>query len=138
MRLGGWRVKQAGTSTLELVLVLPALLFVLFGIVELSRAWFTLNLVTTAAREGARVGTVTPTQSGDVFNRAPAEARIDQILSAANLTSASRSVSCSTPCRPDSQVVADVTVTFQTVVPNLLPASLRDVPLRQTATMRYE
>src|SRR4029434_4446006 len=45
-----------GTSTLEFVVVLPVLLFVLFSIVEVSRAWLTLNLATAAAREGVRAG----------------------------------------------------------------------------------
>src|SRR5258706_13752997 len=51
-------VNNRGTSTLEFVVVLPVLLFVLFSIVELSRAWLTLNLATAAAREGVRAGVV--------------------------------------------------------------------------------
>ena len=45
-------------ASLEFVLILPILLFVLFAGAELSRAWFTLNLLTTAAREAARSGVV--------------------------------------------------------------------------------
>ena len=50
---------QRGVASLEFVLILPILLFVLFASVELSRAWFTMNLLTTAAREAARVARVT-------------------------------------------------------------------------------
>ena len=129
---------EAGVAIIEMLIVLPVLLFVLFAIVEVSRAWLTLNLVTTAAREGARVGAVNQTGSGDVFNAGPALARIDQVLSGANLAGgASRSVSCPTPCVSDSQVQASVTVTFQTVVPIVLPM-LASVNLQQTASMRYE
>jgi Flp pilus assembly protein TadG len=114
--------------------VLPVLLFVMFGVCEFSRAWLALNLVTTAAREGARTGTVTPTSSGSVFNSAPAIARIDQLITDPTLN---RTVTCTTPCAPDSQVQATVTITFNTVLPLLLPM-LSGVTLTQTATMRYE
>jgi hypothetical protein len=35
-------------------------------------------------------------------------------------------------------VTATVTVTFSTVVPQLLPARFQNFPITQTATMRYE
>lgn len=119
-------------------MVLPFLLFVFFGIVELSRAWLNVNILTTAAREGARVGSVTPTGAGDVFDPSAAVARIDQILAAANLlTGATRTVTCATPCLPDSEVRADVSVTFETRVPLVLPL-LESMTIQQTASMRYE
>jgi Flp pilus assembly protein TadG len=129
---------QRGTSTLEFVVVLPTLLLVFFAIMELSRAWLTVNIVTTASREGVRTGVVTPTSGGGVFNPAPAEARIDQILTSANLTTGVvRSVSCATPCATGSQVQADVQVTFNTVMPVFLPM-LVGVNINRTSTMRFE
>ncbi len=126
-------------------MLFPLLLLMFFGIVELSRAWHNLNLLTTAAREGARVGAVTPTtQPGDVFNDTPAITRINQVLAAANLTASSVSVTCSDlpppappGCVPDSEVKADVEVTFQTGVPLVLPI-LQSLTIQQSATMRYE
>ena len=79
MNRAGRQNNQSGTSTLEFVVVLPTLLLVFFAIMELSRAWLTVNIVTTATREGARMGVVTPAFAGGVFDPAPAEARIDQI-----------------------------------------------------------
>ena len=148
---------QRGTSTLEFIVILPLLLFVWFGILELSRAWHTLNIVTTAAREGARVGSTTPLLN-DVFDPSTAEARIDGILAAANLgvtdngdgtytlTGATRTVTCIPPetdppetdCVPDSEVRADVTVTFDTAVPLLLPILQSLTTIHQSASMRYE
>ena len=56
-----WRLgNQRGTSTLEFVVVLPTLLIIFLGGLELSRAWLSANIATNAAREGARVGVVTP------------------------------------------------------------------------------
>ncbi len=141
---------QRGTATLEFIVLLPLLLFVWFGILELSRAWHTLNIVTTAAREGARVGSTTPTFTNDVFDPQAAQDRIDGILAAANLgvtdngdgtytlTGATRTVTCiPAACVPDSEVRAVVTVAFETAVPLLLPI-LQSLFIEQSASMRYE
>ncbi len=133
---------QRGTATLEFILLLPLLLFVWFGIVELSRAWHTLNIVTTAAREGARVGTVTPLDADGLFDPIAAKNRIDGILSAANLVATVNTVTCTPPpqetdCVPDSEVRATVRVTFDTAVPLALPM-LDLLTIEQTASMRYE
>jgi Flp pilus assembly protein TadG len=131
--------RERGSSTVELIVMLPVLLLILFGIVELSRAWFTLNIATTAAREGVRAGAVSPTDTGNVFNPSAAYARIDAILSAANLSSTSgREVGCATPCTSGSTVTATVTVNFSTPIPLLEPLFGSSLSIQQTATMRYE
>ena len=125
---------QRGTSTLEFIVVLPTLLIIFLGGLELSRAWLTANIATNAAREGARVGVVTPALGSNpnapIFDNGAAVARINEILTAANLTAASVSVTCAPPaspppglsgCIPDSQVTASVTLNFVTVVPLFLP-----------------
>lgn len=136
---------QRGTSTLEFIIVLPTLLVVLFLIVELSRAWLTLNIVTTAAREGARVGVVTPTPNSAIV--AAATDRTLQILASANLSSSGGcttpcqgvNVTCTTdPCEPNSQVQVDVTVTFETLIPLIQPMLASLTTIGQTAIMRYE
>ena len=131
-----WRLgNQRGTSTLEFIVVLPTLLIIFLGGLELSRAWLAANIATNAAREGARVGVVTPAlgtnPNAPVFDNSAALARIDDILRAANLyPAASRGVTCTPPatpppglsgCIPDSQVTASVTLNFVTVVPLFLP-----------------
>jgi Flp pilus assembly protein TadG len=128
------RLDSRGTSTLELVLVLPTLFLVIFGGIELSRAWFTLNLLTTAAREGARIGTVT-----NPFSKVNAVVRMQQILDNGGLTNGARTVdvTCAAPCAPDSVVQARITYPFTTVFPTLLPG-LGGFTLTQTASMRYE
>jgi Flp pilus assembly protein TadG len=127
-----------GSAVLETMAVLPTLLFLMLGVCEFSRAWLTLDLVTTAAREGARRGVVTPTSAGKVFNSGPALARIDAMITDPKLNM-TRTVTCATPCSSstNSQVQATVTVTFNTVIPVILPF-LSGVTLTQTATMRYE
>lgn len=135
-RAGRQKGKQ-GTSTLEFVVVLPTLLFVLFAIMELSRAWLTVNIVTTASREGARTGSVTPPLEGDVFDPAAAENRIEEILEAANLSAnEGTGVACATPCVTGSEVEANVRVTFNTVLP-FLPM-LTGLDINRSTIMRYE
>lgn len=125
-----------GTSSVEFIAVLPFVLTVLLLGVELSRVLFTYNVLVQAAREGARVGVVT-----DPFDQAPALSRISAVLAAANITTASAGVTCSpTPCAPDSQVTATVSLTFNTIFPGWLPLAsvLSNWPLTATAIMRYE
>jgi hypothetical protein len=125
--------------------VLPTLLFIVLASLELSRAWLTANIATNAAREGARVGVVTPPPdpSNPSFNNGPALARMTEILDAANLTNVNLSpVTCSLPaCPPDSQVEASVTINFETVVPLFLPmlgTSSNPLVLQETVRMRRE
>src|SRR5712664_2452260 len=103
--MSAWRSgNQRGTSTLEFIVVLPTLLIIFLGGLELSRAWLAANIATNAAREGARVGVVTPALGADpnspVFDNGAALTRINDILTAANLTAASVSVTCTPPASP--------------------------------------
>ena len=51
--------KQKGQTLIETAFILMLLLLIVFGITELSRAWFTKNSLKNAARQGARVAAVT-------------------------------------------------------------------------------
>lgn len=150
-----WRLgNQRGTSTLEFIVVLPTLLIIFLGGLELSRAWFTANIATSAAREGARVGVVTPAlgtnPNSPIFDNSAAVTRINDILAAANLTAASVSVTCTPPatpppglsgCIPDSTVTAAVTLNFVTVVPLFLPVlgtPSNPLVMTETTIMRRE
>jgi Flp pilus assembly protein TadG len=128
-RLGNER----GVVTIEFILIVPILLFVLFASVELSRAWFTMNLLTTAAREAARAGVVAAPDTV----QAAGTARLNSILGAGNW---SGTVTCvPAPCATgtDSRVQVNVSMQFTTVLPTLLPM-LSSITLQQTASMRYE
>jgi len=98
------------------------------------------------------VGTVTPLDGDGLFDPSAAQDRIDGILAAANLVRSSawstatvNAVTCVPPvvtppetdCVPDSRVRVDVTVTFETAVPLVLPI-LQELTIQQTASMRYE
>jgi Flp pilus assembly protein TadG len=114
--------------------VLPTLLLIFLASVELSRAWLTVNIMTNAAREGARWGAVT-----EPFDSVGADARMTEILTAANLTADSKSVTCDpAACPRDSQVTASVTVNFEVVAGGILWMLGNPMPLTETVVMRRE
>lgn len=131
----------------EIIIVLPVLLLVMFGIVELSRAWFTAQLTTTAVREAVRVAAVAlPADVSTVGTQ-----RLNQVLLAGNMSACPQPppASCvvaSSVTRQDiagiagsdEEVVATATVQFRTLFANLLPASLQALNITQTAVMRHE
>jgi Flp pilus assembly protein TadG len=60
--------KSRGQGLVELALILPILLLVIYGVLELGRAFFAYIAISNAAREGARVFTFRPdvTTLGDI------------------------------------------------------------------------
>lgn len=57
-------MNQRGSAVLEMALILPLLLMLLFGIIEFSRVLSVKQVITNAAREGARAGAVDLNDSG--------------------------------------------------------------------------
>lgn len=51
-------LSERGTSSVELALVLPVFLFLVFGLIELSVALYDQAVLVNASREGARAGIV--------------------------------------------------------------------------------
>jgi Flp pilus assembly pilin Flp len=53
----GWR-DERGAAAVEMALVAPVLILLVFGIIEFARAWNVRQTLTDAAREGARTAVV--------------------------------------------------------------------------------
>lgn len=53
------KTKSKGQSAVEFALILPVLLLLLYGLLEIGRLVFVFSIVTTASREGARYGAAT-------------------------------------------------------------------------------
>lgn len=62
----GRKPSRRGVATVETALVLPVFLTVSLGIIEYGRALMAANLVTNAAREGARIGGIEGSTNTDV------------------------------------------------------------------------
>jgi Flp pilus assembly protein TadG len=75
------RRRQRGTALIEFAFVLPFLIVLTLAVVDVSRAFWVKNVVTQAAREGARWLAAHPTADlASVQNRAA------EVLTGSNLT----------------------------------------------------
>ncbi len=55
LKRGPRRVRRRGAALVEFALVMPLLLLLLVGIMEFGRAWSQTQVITDAARQGARL-----------------------------------------------------------------------------------
>ena len=75
-----WRKRNRGQSLAEIAIALPILLVLLIGLVEMARAWNARQVMTNAAREGARQAVVVgPWTEADVITT------VESYMSDANL-----------------------------------------------------
>lgn len=74
--------RQRGTSLIELALILPFMLVLMLTVVDLSRAFYVKGMLTSAAREGARVACElqTPTVNNSADNDS-VKAHVNRALS---------------------------------------------------------
>lgn len=63
MSMAPARRRQRGQALVEMGLVLVLFVSLLLGVIEFGRAWMVLNMVTHAARTGARIAAVAPPSS---------------------------------------------------------------------------
>jgi hypothetical protein len=54
------RDSQSGVTTIEFAIIGTVMMVVVFGIIEMGRALYTINVLTEAARRGARMAAVCP------------------------------------------------------------------------------
>jgi len=78
-----------GQGLIEFALLLPILVLIIFGVLELGRAFFAFIAISNAAREGARVFTFRPdvTTVGDIQAAVNAEIGTSPLVTQANIAS---------------------------------------------------
>jgi len=108
------------------------LLLVVFGITEFGRAWLTLNLLNTAAREGARLAVVTDPDVDLV------RARVTQVLAAGRITPTAINVAGPAANDPARRVTVTVNANFRVVTGRVLGTFRGTIPLQASTTMRHE
>jgi len=138
------RLGEAGQALVEVAIALPILLALLVGIFEFARAYNVQQVITNAAREGAREGVLPST------TQLQAETRTENRLADANIVSATVTYQCPGPASPvatcdtGATVVVTVTVpyTFRLIGPvlSLFSSGVNPgtITLSSTATMRKE
>ena len=60
-RLAGAHRDDHGAAVVEFALVVPVLFLIIFAVIDFGRALWTLNVLTSGVREGARAAAIEPT-----------------------------------------------------------------------------
>lgn len=139
---------ERGQALLETAVTLPLVLFVAVSIFEFGRAYQTYQIITNAAREGARIAVLPSTSNTDVQSRVQGYLRNGQLANA-NITTVNvvrnSTVSIGTGTASASTVSVSYPFSFMVLNPvaNLLVgggSSLGAAPFSMTATaqMRNE
>jgi Flp pilus assembly protein TadG len=121
-----------GQAVVEFALVFPLLLLVCFGITEFGRAWMTMNILTSAAREGVRLAAVTAPDIPAVTQR------VTDVCAAARVTPSVITVVPPDPNDPNRRVSVTVETQFVVIPGQILGTFKGTIPLRTTSIMRHE
>ncbi|HOT98225.1 MAG TPA: TadE/TadG family type IV pilus assembly protein [bacterium] len=121
--------RQDGQSLVEFALVIPIFLLVLFGIIEFGRLWETMNVMTGAAREGARVAAVTAPDVG--------RARAAALGLLGGVTLTGLTVTVSGP-GGSNEVTVTVSGTYTPLTNAFIPGLIGPIALSRSTTMHWE
>ncbi|MGB7970763.1 MAG: TadE family protein [Candidatus Deferrimicrobiaceae bacterium] len=125
--------RKKGQSLVEFALLLPLFLLMVVGVAEFGRAWMTRNILTGAAREGARVAAVQPTFP---LSQAQGTARVNSVLSGTGVTPSG--ISVTDPGGPVNSIKVVVTSMYSVAITGFIPGLPGSFPLTGMATMRRE
>ena len=115
-------MSERGTTTVEAAIILQAFLMFTFGVFEAGRFINTYQVLTNAAREGARLA-VTPLYGTNTLpTTSEIQDRVNQYLSSGNITGATTAVN------PAVSVVTGSVTTTYTQVTVQLPYQVITVP----------
>jgi hypothetical protein len=126
--------KSQGSVLIELALTLPLLLLIVFGIFEFGRAMYIKNTLNSAAREGARRASISPTTPLDI---ASLENHVRTCIPFDTTGSALVDIKPAVPAHGIDTITVTVTLPFHTAVPLLL-TQLKEFDLKGEASMLYE
>jgi Flp pilus assembly protein TadG len=142
---GRWR-SERGAQLVEFALVLPVLLLIILGIAEFGVIFQRLEVVTNAAREGARIAVLPGYGTTDVQSRVSAYLTAGRVPTTTTPANPSIAVVDWTVTLPGGSTVAGkrVTVTythtylFISGIAGLFGATYTTVPLVAVSEMRSE
>jgi Flp pilus assembly protein TadG len=134
------RAGEAGAAAVEFALVAPLLVLLICGIVDLGRAYATLNQLAASAREGARLAAVLPDPESSNQRKQVREAVI--AFSRAQLGGSPISPSTIDVNLDEAAGTVSVTVRgypFELITPLVgFVKSDRTIPITRRATFRWE
>lgn len=133
MKLSRFLRDERGAVALEFALVLPFMMLVVFGIIDMSRIYYTINEMSSAVREGARYAAVLqdpPASEADVKRvvRSMALSFGGDTLTDENITLVF----------DGTLVTVRATYVFRPVTPLLDLVDLAELPVQRQASFRWE
>ena len=135
-QLRGRRQRRSGVATIEFAVVLPALLALTLGTMDLCSVMFLKESAVLAAYEGARRGVGRGHTNSDVVNR------VEEFLGERNITfNSGDAVTISSPGFGSAETLENVTVTVSIPTQGnlLIPSSLfGEMDISASVTMRKE
>jgi Flp pilus assembly protein TadG len=121
--------RKGGQSAVEFAILLPLLMLILFGVLDLGRVFFAAITITNAARAGARYATQYPSDTNGIKATALAEAQGQGIV----LTDPnSVSVTCPQGCGSNQSIQVTVTYSVTLIMGFVLPSP---VPVSNSVQM---
>jgi Flp pilus assembly protein TadG len=140
-RIRKWGEK--GISSVEMAIVLPLLLFLVFGVVQFGLAWWVSQIITNGAREGARLGAV---MRDPPLSETEIVTKVRSYLTASGFDGSQATVNVDYKMEEDSVSASDcssgceVAVSISVPITNLIPNLFALLPetLNAQAVMRHE
>lgn len=128
------RFRRRGTAAVEFAILAPIFFILIFGMIEYGRMVMVQQILTNAAREGARVATLSDTTTTKVTTAA------NSYLTAAKISGSTIAVSPNPPSAAGAGNAVSVTISvpFNQVSWFPSPFFLNGKTLSYTATMRRE
>jgi hypothetical protein len=123
---------QKGQDLAEFALILPLLMLIVFGVLDLGRAFFSAITIANAAREGARKAVLTFDDINDLYDHSASIVAVQQEAANSGVTLNSISIYCidggtqlSPPtCYSGDTVRVSVSYDFDLIITQLLGQSI--------------
>lgn len=124
---------ERGVVALEFALVIPFLMLIVFGIIDMSRLYYTLNEMSSAVREGARYAAV-------LANPPAGEADVKRVVRSMALSFGGDTLTDDdvTLAFNDTVVTVTATYVFEPVTPLLGLVDLDELTIERRAVFRWE
>ena len=110
--------RDSGQELVELSILIPLLLLIAFGVLDLGRLFHAAITITNAAREGARYGTFHPTDTAGIIGAAQAESQ----NSGVNLAGSTISVTCPSGCGRGQPIRVTISYDFHLIMALVFPS----------------
>src|SRR6185437_5847702 len=136
-RIRDFRADERGALIVEFALIVPILFFLVFGIVDCGRAYFTMNNLAAAVREGARYGAVLPSPVPAWASDSMSQRVIDFSFTFGGIPLQKSQVTSVIDAGAETATVT-ANYTFRPITPLLRMINMDSIPMTEKAVFRWE